>query len=184
MPFDLKNTNPAERFYYPDYATAMAMPEDKREWVEQRLCIGDPLKEIEKQTDTKKFEHVQPKKKNGKINHRAPLQRIEFVETDEELHHELTFDFTIYDWQIFDDNGNPIPCNLENKMIMLGIFKFNQFVGENMEKQVDGDKERAEDQESNLPTTVSGSQESRTVKSAGKHTPHTKTEKNPTAKTA
>jgi len=183
MPFDIKNTNPAERFYFPSYAEAMAMPEDKREWVEQRLCIGDPLKKIEDQTTTKKVEHVQPMKKNGKVNHRAPLQRIEYGHVDEELHHELTFDFTIYDWQIFDNDGNPIPCNLENKMIMLDIFEFNQFVGENMEKQVDGDKQRAEDQESNLPTTVSGSQESRIAKYAGKPSQLTET-KNPTAKTA
>ena len=182
MPFDLKNTNLAERFYYPDYATAMDMPETKREWVEQRLCIGEALKEIEKKTTTNKVEHVQPLKKNGKINRRAPLQRIEYIETDEDLHHELSFDFTIYNWQIFDSDGNPIPCNLENKLIMLNIFEFNQFIGENMEKQIDGDRRRAEDQESNLLITAKKLQESQTAKHVGK--PSQSMEKNPAVKIA
>lgn len=184
MPFDIKNTNPAERFYYPDYATAMDMPEDQREWVELRLCIGEPLKEIEDQTTTKKTEHVQPMKKNGKINRRAPLQRIEYIETNEELHHELTFDYTIYKWQLVDSEDlNLIECNKENKMIMLNIFEFNQFVGECMEKMIEGDKQKAEDQESNLSSTASESQTSPTVEPAEKPLPPMTTEKNPTVKT-
>ena len=186
MPFDLKNTNPAERFYYPNYAEAMKLPEAKREWVELRLCIGTPLKEIEDKTTEKKVEHVQPRKKSGKINRRAALQRIEYtdyVDGGEKLYNELMFDFSIYNWQLFDMDGNPIPCTLENKMIMLAIREFDQFVGEGLEAMIDGDKQKKEDQEKNLPNTASGSQASPTVKHAEKPSQPMTAEPSPTVKT-
>ena len=150
MPFDISNTNPAERFYYPNYAEAMEMPEDKREWVELRLCLGQALKDIEAKTVTKKVEHVQPLKKNGKVNLRAALQRIEYTETNEEKYNELTFDHIICDWRLLDSDGNQIECNLENKLIMLGIFEFDRFVAESLEAMTDADKKSKEDQETNL----------------------------------
>lgn len=182
MPFDIKNVNPAERFYFPDYATAMEMPEAKREWVELRLCVGQALKEIEDKTIAKKVEHVQPMKKSGKINRRAALQRIEYTEMNEELYYELTFNHTIYDWQLIDAAGNRIECNSENKIIMLKIFEFNQFVGECMESMIDGDRQKAEDRETNLSNTASGLETSPIVEPAGKPLKHT--EKSPIAKTA
>ncbi len=181
MPFDIKNTNPAERFYYPNYAEAMEMPEDKREWVELRLCLGQPLKDIEKKTDVNKVEHVQPLKKNGKVNLRAALQRIEYVKRDFDLYNELTFDHIIYNWRLLDSNGNEIPINLENKLIMLGIFEFDRFTAECLESMTEADRKSKEDQESNLSSTAKESRESQIAEPAGKHLKHT--EKNPTAKT-
>ena len=182
MPFDIKDTNPAERSYWPNYAEAMEMPEDKREWVELRLCLGDPLKAIEAKADVKKVEYVQPRKKNGKINRRAALQRIPFVDRNEDLYNELTFDHMICNWRLLDSDGNLIPCNLENKLVMLNIFEFDQFVAERLEAMTEADRKDKEDQETNLSSTAKESPENRIVGPVEK--PSQPTEKNQTAKTA
>ena len=66
-------------------------------------------------------------------------------------------------------------------MIMLEIREFDQFIGEGLEAMIEGDKQKAKDQEKNLPNTASESQASQVAKPAGKLLP--RMEKSPTAET-
>jgi len=186
MPFDIKNTNPAERFYYPDYATAMDMPEAQREWVELRLCIGEPLRQIEDETMEKRVEHVQPRKANGKINRRAAVQRIEysdFKKDGEKIYQDKTTDFMFSNWQIFDTDGNRIDCTLENKKMMLKISDFDLFIGQRIESMMEDKIKLEGDRESNLSSTSKDSRKDQVVEPVEKPSQSTTTEKSPIVKT-
>jgi len=170
MPFDLKNTNPAERFYYPNYAVAIDLPTEQKEWVDLRLCIGKPLQNIQDQTQKEYVEHVQPKKENGKINRRAALQRIAYTswidKNSEQLHHELTTDFMISDWQLIDQNGKKIKCDKANKLKLLEIPEFDLFVAASLEALADNKAERGGEQEKNLSSSSKGSTKGQTAQTA------------------
>ena len=170
MPFDLKNTNPAERFFYPSYAEAMKLPEEQREWVDLRLCIGKPLQTILDQTQKEYVEHVQPRKANGKINKRAALQRIPYTswidDKSEQLHHELTTDFMIGAWQLFDQDGKKIKCDKANKLKLLEIPEFDLWVAASLETLADSKTERGGEQEKNLSSSSNDSTKDQTAKTA------------------
>lgn len=100
MPFDIKNLNPPERFYYPD----------SEEWVEFVSVSQDVLESINELTVEKKVEHVNPTNKNGKPDKRRPLQRIEYDKIDETRRDDLIAERSIYAWHLVDNDGNEIPC--------------------------------------------------------------------------
>ena len=144
MPFDIKNLNPGEWFDYPGDA-------DPPERVRIRLPDAKTLKEIDALTVKKEVEHVQPRKKNGKIDRRQGLQRIEYEKViDESKREEMFIDRVITDWNIKTPNGDDIPCTTENKVTMMyGSVEFNSFVNDCLEI-LGGEKEKQEkDQEKN-----------------------------------
>jgi len=95
MPFDLDNLNPATRFHYND-----------DEWVELRICSGEDLTRIHKQTRKKKKEY-----------RHGILYRWEDV--DEDLEMDLMNDFAITAWDLVTPSGESIPCTKENKNLMM-----------------------------------------------------------------
>jgi len=170
MPFNLKDTNPAARFYYPSYSAAIDLPTEQKEWVDLRLCVGKSLQNILDQTQKEFEKFVQPNKANGKINRRAPLQRIAYTDwidkNSEQLHHELTTDFMISDWQLIDQDGKKIKCNMANKLKLLEIPEFDLFVAASLEALADNKAERGGEQEKNLSGSSKDSTKDQIAKTA------------------
>jgi len=92
-----------------------------------RVCAGDDLRDIRKQTVSKKKEY---KRMDGTI------QRITWEDTDETLQSKLIWDFCIVNWEnLFSDAKKtiPIPCTTENKLKLMGrSLVFSNFVGESL----------------------------------------------------
>ena len=105
MPFDLKNLNPAVRFYW---------GEDKVEWVELQALTGKQIAEFRKATSQKKVEYWRPQGSGEK-----PF-RYEFTDTNDELFNEMFWDTQIVSWNLVDPEGKEIPCSKENKLLLLG----------------------------------------------------------------
>ena len=113
MPFDLDNLNPATRFYYDD---------DEDEWVELRICAGEDLDRIHKQTRKTKREY-----KMG--------VRYTYEDINHDLEAELMNDFTITAWHIVTPDGKEIPCTYENKQLMMkGSVEFASWVTRCLQK--------------------------------------------------
>jgi len=151
MPFDIQNLNPGEWFEYPGET-------DPPERVKIRLPEQSVIKQIDAETIKKEVEHIQPRKKNGKIDRRQGLQRIEYeVIIDEQKREELLIDHIITDWEIKTPDGKDIPCTKENKTkMMFGSVEFNNFVNECLEI-LSGEKEqRNKDLEKNLSSGAGG----------------------------
>ena len=145
MAFDIDNLNPGEWFEYP----GDAVPPER---VKLRLPDGETMKRIDKETVTAEVEHVQPRKKNGKIDRRQPLQRIAYDKIkDETKREELMTDHVIADWEIKTPDGKDIPCTLENKIKMMqGSVEFNVFINEKLEVLGTEKDQRDKDQEKNF----------------------------------
>lgn len=107
MPFNLKNLNPATRFYW---------GAGEEEWVDLRLVTDEAQNKIRRECGIKlKSEYKTDK--NGR-----PV-RIEFMDSSDEMitrFNDLLNDFAIEDWHLSDNEGNPIPCTAENKKILIG----------------------------------------------------------------
>lgn len=151
MPFDIHNLNPGEWFEYPGET-------DPSERVKVRLPEQETVKRIDAETIKKEVEHVQPRKKSGKIDRRQGLQRIEYeVVFDEQKREELLIDHIITDWEIKTPDGEDIPCTKENKIkMMFGSVEFNNFVNECLEI-LGGEKEQNDrNSEKNLLSGAGG----------------------------
>ena len=155
MPINIKDLNPGEWFEYPSddgYAGEV-------EKVKLRAPDLEAIKRIDAQTATKEVEHVQPRKKNGKIDRRQSLQRIEYVVYDDEKKEALVFDFMIVDWNLKTPEGIDIPCTTENKVkLLLGSREFNRFVTECCETLTEENEKREKDLEKNLSRSAPGMQ--------------------------
>lgn len=92
-----------------------------------RVCAGDDLKAIRKQTVEKKKEYKEIK---------GTMHRLVYEETKEDLQSELIWDFSIINWErLFDAAKNPIPCTKENKIKLMGkSVIFSKFVSDCLEK--------------------------------------------------
>jgi hypothetical protein len=125
--FDFDNLNPGVWFPYKDSDTASIC---------LRVCAGDDIKAIRKQTTKTKVEY-----KNN--------QRFTYEDTNDELYRELLWDFCIVDWKGFaNKSGIEIPCTKENKLLLMGkSVDFAKFVGDSLEKLNDIDKNTEEDKE-------------------------------------
>lgn len=103
-----------------------------------RVCAGDDYKAIRKQTVRRKVEW-----KMG--------TRVEYDITDDEKQSELLWDFSIVDWKnIFDANKVEIPCNKENKKLLMGksLF-FSKFVSDKLSEMTEELAEVKEEEEKN-----------------------------------
>jgi hypothetical protein len=121
--FDFENINPGEWFTY---------PENENTKVCLRVCAGDDLTSIRKQSMKRKVDwKVNPVSKE--------LERkvyIEEADPDGDLFNELLWDFCIVDWAgVLDGKKTPIPCTRENKKFLMGkSVKFSSFVVDCLEK--------------------------------------------------
>jgi hypothetical protein len=95
--------------------------------VQLRTLTAYDFKEIRKQTVKSKTEY---KRIDGKA------ERFDVDVVDEELQNALFWDHCIVNWEnLFDSKNNPIPCNKENKIILMErSLKFSKFVGECLRK--------------------------------------------------
>lgn len=133
MIFDVNNLNPGVWF-------------DKEDMkIKLRLCAGDDLRKIDKQTTKKQVEY-----KRG--------QRFEYVDINEDLRNEVIWDFCIVEWKnVMDKHGNEIPCTRANKVLLMGqSIAFASFVGDCLEKLTKDEEKRIEEEHENLSSTQGG----------------------------
>lgn len=151
MPFDITDLNPGAWFEYPG-------EEDPPERVKLRIPDAATLKRIDAETMERSVEHVQPKKKSGKPDTRAPLQRIVYSKVKDETRREgMLIDYVISDWEIRTPAGDAIPCTTENKIkMMFGSVEFNNFVNEKLEILAGEEVESEKGQEKNLLSSAGG----------------------------
>ena len=78
-------------------------------------------------------------------------ERFEVEKKDDDLQNRLFWDAVIVAWDnLFDGNGNEIPCTPENKtVLMLTQPKFSRFIGECVEALTKDETARAEASEKN-----------------------------------
>ena len=88
-----------------------------------KILTPGELRKIEKATVTKKAEIVRGDKETRPT-------RIEWIEINEELQHEMRWDAVITDWKKIDPDGNgEIECTKENKIRMMDDFSdFTKFI--------------------------------------------------------
>jgi len=115
--FNLQDLNPGTDFEYPGGAT-----------VKIRMPDTDTMSLIQKKSATKKAEFKSAEKGQ-------PLQRIEWLDFQDEDFRKLYWDYIIVSWTGFNDsNGNEISCTTENKLLLMGKSnEFASFVNKSLE---------------------------------------------------
>lgn len=63
-----------------------------------------------------------------------PIRGImtEIVDTNDKLKNELMYDYWICDWKTVQLDNKNMPCNKENKLIMMKVTEFAKFVLDNL----------------------------------------------------
>ena len=114
MQFDLENLNPGTKFFFDE-------DDEKKGSVTLRVCAGDDLRAIRKQSSKKKVEY-----RRG--------QRIEYPDTNEEIENALLWEFCIVGWEgVLDAKGSSILPTKENKSLLMGKSpSFAKFVGDKL----------------------------------------------------
>lgn len=154
MPIDIENLNPSTKFPYPLLKDGN---EEKDEWVTVRILSAENLEKINKKTTEVKKDFVQPRKANGKIDRRAALQRIEYLETTEPaLRNELMWDAVIDEIHIYDTSGNLIPSTTEIKIkLMENSAGFAMYIADCLEILTGDEKEEERELEKNCTSSQS-----------------------------
>lgn len=95
-------------------------------------------------------------------------QRFEVQDTDDDAFSEMLWDYIIADWnKLEDDDGKPIECTTENKLILMAEnVGFQQFVNACLFKLTEEYEERAEAIEKNSSGGSSELRKSRPAKPA------------------
>lgn len=148
MVWNLDDLNPPEWFTFPQEAK----PQGKKvtEKIALRHITQDMSEEIMRACSKKKVEHKHPTTKTGKPNVRAPLQRIEYRDVDDELAKDMYWDQVIADWELYDPAGAPIPCSKKNKLkLVKGSARFVSQINAWLERMQEQAIERAEQEEKN-----------------------------------
>ena len=121
MRFNLDNLNPTTRFFFDD---------DKPDegWVDIHAAPMAVQSDIANNHSKKRVEFtMNPKTRR--------MERIPFVDTDDDAVLEALWDYAISDWLLLTPTGEPIPCTRENKiMLMRGDTRFNSFINSCLEK--------------------------------------------------
>ena len=121
MPIDIENLNPSTRFPYPLPKKKEKELKELKEWVSVRRLSVEKIREIDSKTTENRSEMAQPRKPNGKLDRRAPLQRVEYSEvTDRDLRNELMWDEMIDEIHIHDKKGILIPSTKGMKIKLMG----------------------------------------------------------------
>jgi len=136
MPFDLKNLNPAVKFYYPGTR--------KAEWLELRnIPIGE-LRKMRKRCVKQTVEYYRPDDSKGQP------YRYETEDIDDDKFNEMLWDYQIVSWKIIDPEGKEIPCTLENKLLLMGnSTEFADWVVKCLNKLAKDSEKKKEDSEKN-----------------------------------
>ena len=105
-------------------------PEENAGRVCLRIADPDTVEKIQSQTRKKVSEFAfNPKSRS--------MERVSYFEqtpAQERKERELIWDFAIQDWQgILDQDGNEIPCTLENKLRLMNIPRFARFIGRGLQ---------------------------------------------------
>lgn len=114
MPIDMNNLNPATRFYWEEYVEGI--PDEHMEWVDLRLVPEVVQNKMRRECG------IKPKSEYRRDKAGRP-HRIEFIDVTEEnmkRFNDLLVDFSIVGWRLVDGEGNQIPCNTENKLLLHG----------------------------------------------------------------
>jgi len=112
--------------------------------VKVRPFAGNILDDIRKKATQTKVEY----KKQGKIGR---LQRIEYIDLDEDKMQELLWDYIIVDWKGFDDEkGKAIKCTVKNKVKFMRTWpEFYDFVDNAADVSTADVEQKAEEVEKN-----------------------------------
>ena len=138
MPIDISNLNPPAKFFYPG--------SKKKEWVEFRTIPMSKLREWRKTTVTPKVEYHSPE------GSKADMQpwRYESEDVDDEKLFELMWDYQIANWNIRDANNKEIPCNKENKLLLISnSLEFSDFALASIKKISEDEIKRRDKSEKN-----------------------------------
>jgi len=129
MKFDLENLNPGVWVYFDD--------DPQNGGIKVRHLSGEALNDIEKKTTKKKFEFQRGR-------------RVETSEIDNQLRSDLTVDYCLLDWLIFDKDGEEIPCTKENKLTLINKSpKFMRFYSAALEQVSELEGQEQEEREKN-----------------------------------
>jgi hypothetical protein len=109
---DMDNLNPAVWF-----------GDEPGKRIKLRLCPPDKIEELRKRCTTVEKKAVEHKKSRQ-------MQIVADVTFDENVFSRLVNCDSIVDWDLTDVNGEAIPCTDENKVKLMGVIPFIQFVGE------------------------------------------------------
>lgn len=115
--FNLSNLNPGRWF---DFGEVVEGEDPAR--VKLRVCAGDDLRAIQKKTVSEKTEY-----------HKG--ERYVVKKPNEDLQNDMIWDFCIVDWEgiLNEETGQPLPCNLENKKLLMGkSVEFSTFVADKL----------------------------------------------------
>jgi hypothetical protein len=112
--------------------------------VKVRPFAGNILDDIRKKATQKKVEY----KKQGKIGR---LQRIEYIDLDEDKMQALLWDYIIVDWDgIEDDKGKAIKCDKKNKVRFMQDWpEFYDFIDNAADVSIKDVEQHVEDVEKN-----------------------------------
>jgi len=151
MPFDISNLNPGTWFPFPLETDERKRKSKGKKEYDEKVCIrlhtADFFDDLEERTAKVERDYVQPKKENGKINKRAPLQVVEYRNViNKELRNELLWDYLIVDWVLYDyKSKEKIPCTKEMKLkLMRNSIEFATYISDCIEiltSAVDTEKE-------------------------------------------
>lgn len=137
LKFDLDDLNPATKCFFEGEEGPDAP------FVCIRIADSAALQEIGKKV-TKKCAEL---KNNPKTNR---MERIAYVETDDELFQALLWDYVITDWNIKDAKGKPISCTADMKVKLMGkSLVFKNFVTKCLDKLNEAAAQEAEESEKN-----------------------------------
>lgn len=77
--------------------------------------------------------------------------RFDYEEVNEDLSNELFWDYVIVAWEnFFDASNNPIPCNKQNKMLLISkSITFAKYVNECLKVLTESELEEQKAQEKN-----------------------------------
>ena len=137
MPFDLKNLNPPIRCEYND-----------EEWVELRQPSPEDMKKI--------FQELGCKWKVDKIlnSHTRRMERIEYLDIPKDradIYEESIVDLKIVNWNLKTTDGEEIPCNRANKILLMrGEPKFAAWVEKQLIEAEQAEAEALEAEVKNL----------------------------------
>ena len=137
--FNLKELNPGAWFVY---------EEDKKCKPLSRVKIRAYNNEILKQISDKHTKEVVEYKQAGK---RGNLQRITYLKSDEEAVQGDLWDYSILEWEGFqDESKTDIPCTRENKILLMRQNpQFYAFIDKCIGKLLPDTNEEVEEAEKN-----------------------------------
>ena len=135
MPIDIKHLNAPAKFFYPGSR--------KKEWVEFRTIPMSRLRSWRKET-------IEPKVEYHKVDDVERPFRYETEDVDDDKLFELMWEWQIVAWNIKDAENEDIPCNKENKLLLISnSLEFSDFALKSLQELSEDEVKRREKSEKN-----------------------------------